>query len=295
MPAFGRALRRLLAQLERRVIQLLGLAALGLGVLLVSAVPFAGRGSGGAQSEAAVPPVALRAPLVLPRPRQVAPDLQAVLDTARGGQPVRSGGGHRRLVALTFDDGPGPYTDRFARVLRDMHVPATFFQVGRMLDVFPASAAATTALPGAVIGDHTYDHAAMGRLSMADQRDQVLRAASAMTAHGEQAPRLFRPPYGSWNAATTGLLQRRGMAMILWSVDAQDYRNAGVDRLVRSVVGAVKPGGIVLLHDGGGDRRQTLRALPRIVRALRHKGYGLVSVPELLRRDPPAPAGQDAG
>jgi peptidoglycan/xylan/chitin deacetylase (PgdA/CDA1 family) len=77
------------------------------------------------------------------------------------------------------------------------------------------------------------------------------------------------------------------MTMVMWSVDSQDYLRPGVDRIVANVLDNVKPGAIVLLHDAGGDRSQTIAALPRIVNALRLRHYTLVSVPQLLRDAPP--------
>jgi peptidoglycan/xylan/chitin deacetylase (PgdA/CDA1 family) len=224
---------------------------------------------------------------VLPPPPPGDAAARAVAGLARTTSAIRHGGGRRRLVALTFDDGPGPYTKAFLAELERLRVPATFFQVGRMLDQFSEAAAATSEAPDVAIGDHSYSHRPMARLDRALQRDEVLRAAAAMTAHGEAPPRLFRPPYGSWDRVTHALLRRRGMAMILWSVDSEDYRRPGIRRIVHNVVTAVHPGAIVLMHDAGGDRTQTLRALPYLVRKLRRSGYGLVTVPELLRRDPP--------
>jgi peptidoglycan/xylan/chitin deacetylase (PgdA/CDA1 family) len=279
---------RFLAHWELRSVQLLSLAALGLALVLVAAVPFPHAPARAVGLELA--PRAPAAPVVLAPPPPGDAAMRAVARAAATDTSIRKGATKHRLIALTFDDGPGPYTERILAELQRLKVHATFFQVGRMLDQFPHAAAATSEAPDVAIGDHTYDHRPMAQLDRTLQRGEILQAASAMVAHGEAPPRLFRPPYGSWDRATHLLLRRRGMAMILWSIDSQDYRRPGVKKLVANVVSAAHPGAIVLMHDAGGDRSQTLAALPAIVHKLRHKGYGLVTVPELLLRDPP-PAG----
>jgi peptidoglycan/xylan/chitin deacetylase (PgdA/CDA1 family) len=190
-------------------------------------------------------------------------------------------------VALTFDDGPGPYTGRILAILRRTNTPATFFQVGKNVEADPYPAHATALLQRVAIGDHTYTHRSLAAMDVGGQRDEILSTAATMEAQGERPPRLFRPPYGAFNQDTETLMTQRGMALILWSVDSQDYARPGVERIVNNVVSAATPGAIVLMHDGGGDRSQTVKALPRIITRLRARGYGLVTVPELLVRDPP--------
>jgi peptidoglycan-N-acetylglucosamine deacetylase len=198
----------------------------------------------------------------------------------------RIAGSQHRELALTFDDGPGPYTPKILAILERANVPATFFEVGIMETYFHASTAAIVAR-GYPIGDHTELHAPMGKLSPRDQRVQLLQQVSAIGVYGAPFPRLFRPPYGSWDAATLRLLHQYGMLMVLWSVDPNDYRRPGVGAIVHSAVSGAKPGAIILLHDAGGDRSQTVAALPRIIRALRARRYRFVTVPKLLLDNPP--------
>lgn len=179
-------------------------------------------------------------------------------------------------------------------ILRGSDTPASFFQVGHSVDEDPYPARATMLLDRVAIGDHTYTHHSLMPMTMDQQQDEIISTAATMQAHGEQAPRLFRPPYGAFNQDTEALMAQRGMAMILWSVDSQDYERPGTKRIVANVMSGARPGAIVLLHDGGGDRGQTVKALPKIIKALRHRGYGLVTVPELLKRDPPGTAPQVA-
>ncbi|MFZ0383209.1 MAG: polysaccharide deacetylase family protein [Solirubrobacteraceae bacterium] len=176
-------------------------------------------------------------------------------------------------------------------ILEHRHVAATFFEVGVLERYFYASTARIVA-DGDVIGDHTEVHAPMSELPAAKQRSQLLEQAAAIEGHGARFPRLFRPPYGLWNATTLTLLHRYRMLMVLWTVDTNDYQRPGVPAIVRAAVGGARPGAIILLHDAGGDRSQTVAALPRIITELRRRGYKLVTVPRLLL-DNPAPRVQD--
>jgi peptidoglycan-N-acetylglucosamine deacetylase len=198
---------------------------------------------------------------------------------------VRIAGSQHRQIALTFDDGPGPYTPQILSILERTGTPATFFEVGIVERYFHGATAAIVA-HGYPIGDHTEAHAAMGRLSYRDQRRQLLQQIAATGAYGAPFPRLFRPPFGSWNRATLRLLRRYQMLMVMWTVDTSDYRRPGVSAIVHATVSRARPGAIILMHDAGGDRSQTVAALPRIIRALHARGYKLVTVPKLLLDDP---------
>jgi peptidoglycan/xylan/chitin deacetylase (PgdA/CDA1 family) len=204
---------------------------------------------------------------------------------------VRIAGSEKREIALTFDDGPGPYTPGVLAVLTRMHAPATFFEVGAMLQYFHASTSAIVA-QGDPIGDHTELHQPMSELSKGDQRSELLDQAAAIGQYGAPFPRLFRPPYGVYDATTLALLHKYGMLMVMWTVDSDDYLTPGVADIVHTVLSGARPGAIILMHDAGGDRTQTIDALPKIIRGLRARGYQLVTVPRLLLDDPP-PRDQD--
>ncbi len=199
---------------------------------------------------------------------------------------VRVAGRQHREIALTFDDGPGPYTPQVLSILERHDVPATFFEVGVLERYFYASTAAIVAA-GDAIGDHTELHLAMSRLSPAAQRAQLLEEAAAIERRGARFPRLFRPPYGLWNAATLALLRRYHMLMVLWTVDTSDYRRPGVRAIVGSALSGARPGAIILLHDAGGNRAETVAALPQIIAGLRRRHFRLVTVPRLLLDNPP--------
>jgi peptidoglycan/xylan/chitin deacetylase (PgdA/CDA1 family) len=199
---------------------------------------------------------------------------------------VARAGDQRREIALTFDDGPGPYTPKVLIALDRLHVKATFFVIGQQVPRFHLALMAESR-DGHVVGDHTETHAHIGALAPAGQYREILLPSEQIAAYGLPRPVLFRPPYGSYDRATFTELERLGMLMVLWTVDSQDYSRPGVRQIVDRVVSGAKPGAIMLLHDGGGDRSQTVAAIPRIVGRLRAKHYHLVTLPRLLADDPP--------
>lgn len=199
---------------------------------------------------------------------------------------VSLGSGRHRDVALTFDDGPGPFTPQVLGILRRERVPATFFQVGRSISAYRALGR-QEARDGYVIGDHTNTHALLARLPLAEQSTEIGGTANAIRDYGGPYPRLFRPPFGSLNANTSAVTRADHMLMVLWSVDTRDFSQPGTDRIVYTALSGAKPGAIILMHDAGGPRAQTVAALPRIIRGLRRRHFHLVTVPKLILDDPP--------
>lgn len=203
---------------------------------------------------------------------------------------VALAGRRRREVALTFDDGPGPYTRQVLAVLTRMHAKATFFVMGRWAKAYPKLVAAEVRA-GCEVGDHTETHPFLASLGTAGQAAQIAGAAAAIARAGAPLPSLFRPPYGSFDQTTLSILRARRMLMVLWSADTRDYARPGARRIAYTAISGAQPGAVILMHDGGGDRSQTVAALPRIVRRLRQRGFRLVTVSQLVADDPP-PAGQ---
>ena len=221
-----------------------------------------------------------------PRPSRAVLRAQALARVLSYTPYVRLGSAHRRELALTFDDGPGPYTARVLRILRRMHVHATFFVIGRQAVEYP-SLVASEAHAGNEVGDHTFTHPPLASLSAAAQRAQIVEAARAIHRAGAPWPVLLRPPYGSLNATTVRVLHKLGMLMVLWSADTSDYARPGVARIVYTAISGAEPGAIILMHDGGGDRTETIAALPRIITRLRQRGFNLVTISQLIADDPP--------
>jgi peptidoglycan/xylan/chitin deacetylase (PgdA/CDA1 family) len=201
---------------------------------------------------------------------------------------VKEGGERGREVALTFDDGPGPYTPGVLSVLERFHVHATFFEIGEMLRYFSASTVRALQ-DGDVIGDHTETHPYMATLSAHQQHEELFEQIARIELAGGPRPVLFRPPYGSYDATTMRELKKLHLLMVLWSVDTDDYLQPGVSVIVERALAGAHPGAIILMHDAGGTRTQTIEALPSVIRGLRDRGYRLVTVPQLLKDDPPPP------
>jgi len=201
-------------------------------------------------------------------------------------QFFRQGEPRKREVALTFDDGPGPYTPQILSILERHHVPATFFEIGLELQYFHASTSKQVA-GDYVIGDHTETHPMMGDLSESLQKAEILDQAQEIEQYGAPFPRLYRPPYGSFDATTFSLLRRFHMLMVLWSADTEDYTQPGAQVIVQRVLEDAKPGAIILMHDAGGTRTQDIEALPEIIKKLRARHLKLVTIPRLALDDPP--------
>jgi peptidoglycan/xylan/chitin deacetylase (PgdA/CDA1 family) len=186
-----------------------------------------------------------------------------------------------RAVALTFDDGPSPeYTPRILATLRRLGVRATFFVIGYLAQQYPAIVREEATLRMEV-GNHTYNHPDVppfDELPPQLMQVEISLAASILTRLGV-APRLFRPPGGSFSSTVVHTASALGERIVLWSVDPTDWTpGISAKQIARNVLSTVRPGSIVILHDGGGDRSATLAALPAIVRGIRARGLRLVTV-----------------
>lgn len=199
--------------------------------------------------------------------------------------PIGCSGGNERVVALTFDDGPGIYTRRIIRVLRRFHARATFFVVGNRLQYWP-SLPRQEARVG-VVENHTWSHPLLPALPTFVQWLELSLTQRALTAATGRVPRLFRPPYEARSPETDRIARSLGLLDVLWTVDAGDsVRGASVRRVERTVIAGLRPGAIVLMHD---LHHVTLSALPEVLRAAQRRHLQVVTVPELLALDPPAP------
>jgi peptidoglycan-N-acetylglucosamine deacetylase len=191
-----------------------------------------------------------------------------------------------RSFALTFDDGPGPYTVTLARVLRRGHARATFFVVGSRVELFPSGARAAARI--GVLGNHTWSHAHLRTLSPAAARRELVETQSAVGRVVGSVPRLFRPPYDEADPDDELLARSLDLLDIRWSVDSGDSRvGATPAAALRTVRAGLRPGAIVLLHD---FHPWTPALVRRILRIAHRRGLRAVTIPELLRRQPPSDA-----
>lgn len=186
-----------------------------------------------------------------------------------------------KVVAITFDDGPWPsQTDRILKVLEKEDVHATFFMLGSRVKRDPATAR-RVAEAGHTVGSHTYSHKPLSTLSAAQVRREIRRGRDALRqATGEDSAWL-RPPYGAMDSDAWREVRRLKARAVLWDVDSRDWTRPGSVKIERTVIANVRPGSVVLFHDGGGNRNHTIAALPRIIRRLKAKGYTFVTVEEL--------------
>ncbi|HEY5821185.1 MAG TPA: polysaccharide deacetylase family protein [Propionibacteriaceae bacterium] len=183
-----------------------------------------------------------------------------------------------RCVALTFDDGPGPYTADLVRRLQKAHAPATFFMMGEHVDAFP-DLTRTVARAGFEIGNHSYSHPDLTRLSESEVQHQLSRTSAAIQRATGRSPTLMRPPYGARNAEVDKAAAQVGLTEVLWDVDTLDWKHRNAKVVQKDALADAHRGSIVLLHD---IHPTTVQAVPGLVIELRKRGYTLVTVSELL-------------
>jgi peptidoglycan/xylan/chitin deacetylase (PgdA/CDA1 family) len=201
--------------------------------------------------------------------------VRAVGCTGGDAELVSAAATERKVVALTFDDGPSEYTDRFLDVLREKRVPGTFFEIGQEMPGREPTMRRILA-EGDEIGDHTMNHVEYPGYG------QIAGAARRIRSYTGFEPCLFRPPGGAVDSSVVATAGSLGLKTITWDVDPRDWSLPGTGAIYANIVTNAKPGAIILMHDGGGPRDETLAALPRIIDTLRAKGYGFETVSALL-------------
>jgi peptidoglycan/xylan/chitin deacetylase (PgdA/CDA1 family) len=194
---------------------------------------------------------------------------------------VSSGPTAGRMIALTFDDGPWYETPQFLDALERQHVVATFFQIGEQIAQY-GSVDRRMLRDGDMIGDHTWHHANVsgGGPFAASEISQT--AAAIRSATGGFSPCLFRAPGGAVSPALISEARSMGFTTIQWDVDPRDWSLPGTSAIYSNVIANARPGAIVIQHDGGGNRSETLAALPQEISTLRHEGYRFVTITQLL-------------
>jgi len=197
----------------------------------------------------------------------------------------RTSGPRVKKIALTFDDVPDPrFTGKVLDVLKEQQVKATFFAVGERAKKHPGLVKRMHE-EGHAIGNHSYNHAQLNKLSLHKFKDQIERTNMVIKSITGIEPRLIRPPYGEINEEQLQWARKNGFKVVNWNVDSLDWKGLGKDEVMSNILSAVGPGSIVLQHAGGGvgsDLTGTIEALPGIIRELRGKGYTFVTLPEML-------------
>lgn len=198
----------------------------------------------------------------------------------RSSKAVRRGPVTGKRIALTFDDGPSPYTPKILDILGRERVKATFFVQGnqiagrekdlqRMLD------------EGHMIGNHSFTHLDLA-LAGADIDGELDQTQDAIAAATGFTPCLMRPPFGRTSPRLSSALAGRSLTPIIWNVNPVDYQRPGTAKIKQRMLKQANPGGIIVDHDGGGNRSQTVAAMGPVIKALKARGYKFVTVTSLL-------------
>lgn len=188
-----------------------------------------------------------------------------------------------KVVAFTFDDGPHPvYTHQVLEIFRRAGGRATFFMIGQEMENHP-EIAAEVHREGHEIANHTYTHPNLTELTLEEAGEELQRAENLVQKVTGQPARCFRPPYFGVNDDILSLAAERGYRTIgAVNGDARDWDNPGVEHILEHTRSAVKPGSVLIFHDGYGERSQTVEAVRVLVEELVAEGYRLVTVSELL-------------
>lgn len=231
-----------------------------------------------------IPPKPTPAPVTASGGTSIARRGQPLLENLPSSTPDGS-----PIVYLTFDDGPnvagpnGGYTQEMLDLLKQYNAHATFFNVGKSVNAWPEEVRAVVQ-GGHYVANHTWDHSALAGLTKEQFMAEVDRTRQAIVqAAGDlffldKDVRYLRPPYGSTDANTRQYAANLGYATVLWDVDPQDWRRPGTEAISDHILSHVFPGAIVLMHDGGGDRTQSVAALEIILRELSAKGYKFYNI-----------------
>ena len=178
-----------------------------------------------------------------------------------------------RSIALTIDDGPDPaYTPQVLQLLHKYQVTATFSMIGLHVAAYP-DLVRMVADAGHQIANHTWTHADLARSPAHLVHSELARASQAIHAATGVQPGLFRAPYGAWSAAVIRQCEHMRMIPLAWSVDPRDWARPGTRSIVRNIMHNTRPGSIILEHDGGGNRAQTVAALGIVLPRLLDEGY----------------------
>lgn len=216
------------------------------------------------------------------------PQLPLVYLLAHGNQDLPE-------IALTFDDGPSPQnTQAILDVLRRYQVKATFFMLGTWVEKYPDLARAVVA-DGHAVGDHSWSHPDLTQLSASEITQQLTSTRDIIQQVTGVRPVLFRPPYRAYNRQVLDIAASLHFSTVLWNIDPHDWEMPGKGPIISTALGNAQNGAIILLHDGGGDRSQTVEALSTIIEKLQAQGFTFVTIPQMLLHLAPTSATEETG
>ncbi|UJF32419.1 polysaccharide deacetylase family protein [Paenibacillus hexagrammi] len=192
----------------------------------------------------------------------------------------------QKLVALTFDDGPNPvYTPQVLDVLKQYDAKATFFVLGKRVQMYP-QIAIREVNEGHEIANHTYDHHFLRHVSPNKLKEEIEQTQDIIFDITEQVPHVFRPPGGYYDQSLIELAKQDRFTVVMWSwyQDTKDWKKPGVDKIVSSVLTHIHNGDIILFHDLQGDCSQTVEALKILLPELKKQGYQFLTVTDLIAK-----------
>ena len=185
-------------------------------------------------------------------------------------------------IALTFDDGPSPfYTPQVLAILRQYGIEATFFDVGYLVGDYP-NIVRQEHNQGNIVGNHSWSHPVLTYLSAQAIQSQLTSTSNTIQATIGVRPTFFRPPYGATNNAVLAQARNLHYTTVMWDGSAADWNLPGVYVIVSRILHYARNGAILLLHDGGGNRAQTVAALPIIIATLKSRGFKFVTIQQLV-------------
>lgn len=194
-----------------------------------------------------------------------------------------------KIVAITFDDGPNElYTTKILDILAKYHAKATFFVIGKQAEKFP-TIIKREVKEGHEVAVHSYTHnynKINNEEKLKDELDQSSNVIQSLTGY---KPTLFRPVGGFYNDSIVNTAINNDYRVIMWSwhQDTKDWSQPGIINITNQVISNARPGDIILLHDSGGDRSQTVKALENILQYFNKSGYKCITVSEMLYRSKP--------
>ncbi|BBH69526.1 hypothetical protein ACTI_62110 [Actinoplanes sp. OR16] len=181
----------------------------------------------------------------------------------------------RKTVALTFDDGPSKYTPQILDILKKNNVKATFCMLGNNVGPYKKTAKRVVK-EGHRLCNHSRNHPDFTTLSNSAARSQIVYTQGRIREVTGRSPKVFRFPYGSSNSRVRKVVRNQDLRILGWTVDTRDWSRPGTRVIVSRAVNNTRPGGVILMHDGGGNRTQTVAALDKTIKKLKAKGYTFV-------------------
>lgn len=189
-----------------------------------------------------------------------------------------------KVVALTYDDGPNPpYTNQLLEILERNQIRATFFVIGKLVEKYPEIVRLILS-KGHEVGNHSYSHQQLIFKSPWCIRSEIEKTDKLLHQLCVKQEIHFRAPYGRKLLVLPYILSKMRKKNILWNLDSKDYEASSYEVIENYVLEHVRPGSIILMHDGGGERSQTLIATEMLLKKLQEKGYTFKTVSELIRQ-----------